>query len=76
MTLNGVMAVILRYFSEFAYLPAVLRESSRSLSHLLMSSCLFMVQHNTLICELCWKQTFPTRYGTIRYINGCPKIDG
>ena len=27
------------YFSEFAYLPGVLRKSSRSLSHLLMSSC-------------------------------------
>jgi len=40
MTLNGVMAVILRYFNEFAYLPGVLRKSSRSLSHLLMSSCL------------------------------------
>jgi len=33
------MAVILRYFSEFAYLPCVLRKSSRSISHLLMSSC-------------------------------------
>ena len=32
---NGVF---LRYFSEFAYLPGVLR--SRSLSHLLMSSCM------------------------------------
>jgi len=42
MTLNGVMAVILRYFSEFAYLPGVLRKSSRSLSHLLMSSCLVL----------------------------------
>jgi len=39
MTLNGVMAVILRYFSEFAFLAGVLRKSSRSLSHLLMSSC-------------------------------------
>ena len=39
MTFNGVMAIILRYFSEFAYLPGVLRKSSRSLSHLLMSSC-------------------------------------
>jgi len=29
----------LRYFSEFGYLPGVLRKSSRSLSHLLMSSC-------------------------------------
>jgi len=42
MTLNGVMAVILRYFSEFGYLPGVLRKSSRSLSHLLMSSCTSM----------------------------------
>jgi len=36
------MAVILRYFSEFGYLPGVLRNSSRSLSHLLMSSCLYL----------------------------------
>ena len=35
-TLNGVMAVILRYFSEFGYLPGVLRKSSCSLSHLLI----------------------------------------
>jgi len=41
MTFNGVMAVILRYFSEFTYLPGALLESSRSLSHLLMSSCYF-----------------------------------
>ena len=40
MTLNGVVTVILRYFSEFGYLPGTLRKSSRSLSHLLMSSCL------------------------------------
>jgi len=33
------MAVILCYFSEFAYLPAVLHKSSCSLSHLLMSFC-------------------------------------
>ena len=43
MTLNGVMAVILRYFSEFGNLPGALRKSSRSLSHLLMSSCNFLV---------------------------------
>ena len=42
MTLNGVMAVIWRYFSEFAYLPGVLRKSSRSLSHLMTSSCKFL----------------------------------
>jgi len=42
MTLNGIMAVILRYFSEFGYLPGVLLKRSRSLSHLLMSSyCLW-----------------------------------
>ena len=34
---NGV---ILRCFSEFGYLPGALRKSSRSLFHLLMSSCL------------------------------------
>jgi len=34
MTLNGVKAVILRYFSEFGRLPGALRKSSRS------SSCL------------------------------------
>jgi len=41
MTLNGVMAVVLRYFSEFGYsFRGALRKSSCSLSHLLMSSCL------------------------------------
>jgi len=35
-TLNGVMAVILRYFSEFGYLSGVLHKSSRSSSHLLV----------------------------------------
>jgi len=35
---NGV---IFRCFSEFGYLPGALRKSSRSLSHLLMSSCYF-----------------------------------
>jgi len=35
MTLNGVMALILRYFSEFVYDDDV--KSSRSLSHLLMT---------------------------------------
>jgi len=48
MTLNGVMAVILRYFSEFGYLPGVLRKSSRSLSHLLMSSCFAIGKGNKL----------------------------
>jgi len=43
--LNGVMAVILRYFSEFVYLPGVLRKSSRSLSHLLMSSYISWWNH-------------------------------
>jgi len=33
---NGV---ILRYFSEFGSFQGALRKSSRSLSHLLMSSC-------------------------------------
>ena len=42
MTLNDIErrnGVILRCFSEFRYLPGALRKSSRSLSHLLMSSC-------------------------------------
>jgi len=34
---NGV---ILRYFSEFGSFRGALRKSSRSLSHLLMSSCI------------------------------------
>jgi len=52
MTLNDVMVVILRYLSEFAYLTGVLRKSSRSLSHLLMSSCCYMarVSHGTSAC--------------------------
>jgi len=40
---NGV---ILRYFSQFGYLPGVLRKSSRSLSHLLMSSCVSLEHPN------------------------------
>ena len=41
MTLNDLEwrnGVILRYFSEFWQLPGALRKSSRSLSHLLVSS--------------------------------------
>jgi len=38
MTLNGVMAVVLRYFSEFDGFLGALRKGSRSLSHLVMSS--------------------------------------
>ena len=53
MTLNGVMAVILHYFSEFEYLPGVLRKSSRSLSHLLMSSCVFRAPVSGDFCCLC-----------------------
>jgi len=47
MTLNGVMAVILRYFSEFGSFRGALRKSSRSLSHLLMSSCSDTVRDST-----------------------------
>ena len=36
---NGV---ILRYFCEFGQLPGELRKSLRSLSHLLMSSCVYL----------------------------------
>ena len=43
---NGV---ILRYFSEFGYLPGVLRKSSRSLSDLLMSSCYKQSPNNIFV---------------------------
>jgi len=54
MTLNGVMAVTLRYFTEFGkpalqssacslpYLQCRRKESLRSLSHLLMSFLVFL----------------------------------
>ena len=45
MTLNGIMAVIRRYFSEFDSFRGALRKSSRSLSHLLMSSCTVGCRH-------------------------------
>jgi len=48
MTLNGVMAVILRYFSEFAQLTGALRKSSRSLSHLMSSCSKFYVAFSVL----------------------------
>jgi len=40
---NGV---ILRCFSEFRYLPGALRKRSRSLSHLLKSSCINTNRNN------------------------------
>ena len=57
---NGV---ILRYFSEFGYLSGVLRKSSRSLSHLLMSSCVLRAPVSAVFCWLCvlyLSQIFPT----------------
>jgi len=54
MALSGVMTVILRYFSEFVYLPDVLRKSSRSLSHLLMSCCI------TSGVTADWRELVPT----------------
>jgi len=39
---NGVIS---RCFSEFGYLPGALCKSSRSLSHLLMSSCVVVEMH-------------------------------
>ena len=49
---NGV---ILRYFSEFAYLPGVLRKGSRSLSHLLMSSGIYSGQWRACLAPPCGK---------------------
>jgi len=42
MTLDGILTVILRYFGEFDSFRGALRKSSRSLSHLLMSSCIII----------------------------------
>ena len=49
MTLNGVMAVILRYFSEFAYLTGVLLKSSRSL---LSSHDVGQAMRNVCYCDI------------------------
>jgi len=57
-TLNDIErrnGVILRYFSEFGYLPGALRKSSHSLYHLLMSSCYASVTsiiHDGQCCNL------------------------
>ena len=68
MTLNGVMAVILRYFSEFGKLPGALRKSSRSLSHLLMSSC-FNTEPRLYIsnneCDRWWRVRKPMLWSVV-----------
>ena len=46
---NGV---ILRCFSEFGYLPGALRKSPRSLSHLLMSSCLKLASRQVISAQV------------------------
>jgi len=56
---NGV---ILRYFSENGYLPGVLRKSSRSLSHLLMSFLLY-------------NEALQTVKLFVLYCRNCPKDD-
>ena len=38
----------LRYFSEFGYFRGALRKSSRSLSHLLMSSCIVIPPYGSM----------------------------
>jgi len=59
---NGV--IIWRYFSEFGYLPGALRKSSRSLSHLLMSSC--SLTHSGRQPSLFWCQ--PMQYAIRTFI--------
>jgi len=74
MTLNGVMAVVLRYLSKSAYLPGVLGKSSRSLSHLLMNFCANTVMNTLNSLPNCvvfanTTKTLKTRFdklGTIR----------
>ena len=43
MSLNGVMALVLRYLTEFGSFWGALRKSSRPLSYLLMSSYYWLV---------------------------------
>jgi len=55
-TLNDLKrrnGVILRYFSEFGYIASMgaLRKSLHSLSHLLMSSCIFVLW---FLCSSLW----------------------
>jgi len=54
MTLNGIMVVILRYFSEFDSFRGALRKISRSLSHLLMSSCITLAWCSAWNISLQW----------------------
>ena len=56
MTLNGVMALILRYFTEFGSFQGTLHKSSHSLSHLLMSSCIRKSYSLTYAVSLYWLQ--------------------
>jgi len=57
---NGV---ILRCFNEFGYLPGALRKSSRSLSHLLMSSCIIPA-NNTMPAFPSWRSPDVTTTAT------------
>jgi len=52
MTLNGI---ILRYFTEFGSFRGALRKSSRLLSHLLMSACIYQAAgpRITHLCDVC-----------------------
>ena len=57
-TLNDV---ILRYFSEFGQLPGALRKSSRSLSHLLISSCCSFILATSARPRVVQSATCPVR---------------
>jgi len=56
MTLNGVMALILRYFTEFGSFQGTLHKSSHLLSQLLMSSCIRKSYSLTYAVSLYWLQ--------------------
>jgi len=54
-TLNDLerpIGVTLRYFSEFGSFRGALRKTSRSLSHLLMSSCIQIMTDVLVYCRL------------------------
>ena len=80
-TLNGLerrKCVIFRYFSEFRQLPGALRKSSRSLSHLLMSSCpiLAALLHGTPTAGFSQTLRRGTRNGITELSQRAPPVFG
>ena len=72
---NGI---ILRYFSEFGQLPGALRKSSRSLSHLLMSSCHILQFQSTPVLTFfqsrCYAKTVLKLHAHIHCLKNVPPL--